>query len=112
MLFFSSGEREIDRMGEVNQYLHEHDTLRRQQFSDTDSIDDKWYGGSKFLEAPLWGAAFNHVDHDIIMDAIRSANWKYPGDVILMWNGQEDYAWQPIYVMPDGLSSIPDQSHP
>lgn len=89
------GMEEKYRMEEVNDYLLEHDH-RQQQFR----MGDDWYGGVKFMEGHVWGAAFNYVSFDTVMEALQSAKWRYPEKVILVWKGQDDFEWR-VYKLGD-----------
>lgn len=91
-----------ERIEEVNAYLRILDP-RRQQFT----TNDDWYGGTKVMEGRVWGAAFNYVSFATVMEALQSANWEYPEDVILVWKGQEAYCWN-VYRLGDEEIVITD----
>lgn len=88
------------RMAEVNAYLLTHDH-RQQQFR-TDESPMPWYGGNKFMEGRVWGAAFNYVDYYTVMEALESTTWEHPEQVLLIWKGEEDYYWD-VYRLGDDV---------
>ena len=51
--------------------------------------DRTWYGGSKFLETPLFIGAYNHLDIDGLIEHLKIVNWEYPEDVQLFLKEQE-----------------------
>lgn len=79
-------EDDEDRMREVNEALSE--ASRGQQFKDISRTEV--YGGSKHMEIPLWGAAFNYVGVREIMKAVSAAAWKEPQFVQVFICDQED----------------------
>lgn len=89
LLSFSILEDEDARMAEVNGWLSQNDS-RGQQLGDISGAEDPKYGGSKFMEVPLWGAAFNYVDLDGLRGAVRAAKWKEPEHVRLFVCDQDD----------------------
>lgn len=98
VVFYGCGERP-ERMEEVNDYISSRDS-RGQKFGCGDDWRTEWYGGTKVMEANMWGAAFNYVDFDTVMEALMSTKWQTPENVILLWQGQQDYQWR-IYKLGD-----------
>lgn len=93
LLSFSVLEDEHTRIREVNAAL---DARGREQFRDAcqrDQDTDPWWGGTKFPEVSLWGAALNYVTLDTVMDAVRAASWKYPDEVQVIWQAADDDLW-------------------
>lgn len=86
LVSFSIMEDADERMAEVNERLA--DAARGQQFGDIWRSDI--YGGHKFMEVPLYGAAFNYVEVRSMMDALQAARWKEPEHVRLFICDQDD----------------------
>lgn len=93
MLFFGCGEVEPLRMAEVNTGIAYRDPDRKQQFEDGHRME--WYGGTKCMEAPFWGAAFNYVGLRDIVESVFGPNvqWAAREKVLLLVCDQEDMDW-------------------
>lgn len=89
LLSFSIMEDAEARVAEVNENLAEH--------SQGQKLGDIWqsdvYGGSKYMEVPLYGAAFNYVEAARFIEAVRSASWKEPEHVRVYVCDQDDDAF-------------------
>ena len=57
---------------------------------DDSSIPSGWYGGSKYLESPLFIAAFNYFPEENFLSFIRGLDWKYPEEVQLIIQRDRD----------------------
>lgn len=95
LLSFGTLENEQQRMLEVNAVLRGLDSERPQTFANGNDPRNlcPWYGGGKFMEAALWGAAFNWVTLDQVQEGCRAARWLAPERVQIIWKGQEDDTW-------------------
>lgn len=86
---FCVNEKEIEMMKEINIYLKKRFD---QMFISADDINltSGWYGGSRFLETPLWVAAFNYFCEDEFMEFIKTLPWREPEFVQLIMQDQEE----------------------
>jgi hypothetical protein len=57
---------------------------------DDDSLPRGWYGGNKMLECEVYPAAFNHLDLEELVRAIRGVEWDDPLSVQLFVQEQEE----------------------
>lgn len=85
---FSIGEDEEAIMKEVNSYFE----IKERPLI---SVEDKllphgWYGGSKYLETPIYIGAFNFFSIEHFMSHIKELPWKEPENVQLIAQGQEE----------------------
>lgn len=87
MLSFSIGEDEKSRVDELNLF---HNNGKGFELVSVDferelnpESDITWYGGSKFLETPLFVGAYNHLDIEGLMEHLKIVNWEYPQGVQL-----------------------------
>jgi hypothetical protein len=56
---------------------------------DDDSLPRGWYAGTKILECEIYPGAFNHLDLDGLVAAIRRIDWDDPQSVQLFVQSQE-----------------------
>ena len=48
----------------------------------------RWYGGSKALETPLFIGAYNHLDLDGLIEHLKNIDWEEPENVQLIVKSQ------------------------
>ena len=83
ILTFSRNEDEIQRIKEVNFFrcdgesinLISADYLRKTNLFGIDNRKN-WYGGTKFLEAPLFIGALNHFNLSDFIDHLNDLDWE------------------------------------
>ena len=92
ILTFATTENEAECIMAVNQY--ENDGLKinlvSADFDKNKETGQVWYGGTKFLEAPLYIGAFNHLDINQFINHLRTIHWEFPELVQIIAKGQED----------------------
>lgn len=66
------------------------------------SPSDFW-GGTKVPEADAWGAAFNHVSIDDVLEQAWQCDWRHPA--LVAYQGQDDFRWSFVTL---GLSAKPE----
>ncbi len=57
---------------------------------DDEKLPCGWYAGNKLLECEIYPAAFNHLDLEALVEAIRRVDWDDPHDVQLFVQNQEE----------------------
>ena len=88
ILSFSVLEDEISRVKEVNLFqnngrgfnLVSADFEREFEYKKRSA----WYGGSKYLETPLFIGAYNHLDLVGLVNHLKNVNWDEPENVQLI----------------------------
>lgn len=60
------------------------------------------YGGSKFLETPLFLAAFNYLPEDEFLAFLRALPWKEPSEVQFIVKRQHDDLFEIVRPCVDG----------
>ena len=65
---------------------------------DDESLPCGWYAGSKFLECGIYPAAFNFLNLEELVSAIRQVPWKRPKDVQLLIQEQEEDRFKEINI--------------
>jgi len=83
-----------EKLETVNNKLEELDHRKQQFVESTDTHN--WYGGSKFMEATVWAAAFNHIYLESVYEALLSVEWTSPEELKLLWKDEEDDGWKVI----------------
>lgn len=58
--------------------------------AEDDCLPHGWYGGSKYLETPLFIAAFNYFSESEFIIYLKTLKWKYPENVQLIIKRQDD----------------------
>jgi hypothetical protein len=49
--------------------------------------DSDHFGGSKVTSHYPWGGAFNYLDHEAFIDAVKAAPWRFRNQVVvIMWD--------------------------
>lgn len=91
MVSFGTLESEAKRMAEVNAAPSLHEQYFRENTS-YEASESGW-GGHKFPEKAVWAAAFNYVELDAVLEAVRAAQWDDPEEVQILWCGQDDDMW-------------------
>ena len=94
---FSNSENEELRIKDVNLYnyhganlgLVSADYLRGKNMLGGDNRKT-WYGGNKFLEAPVYIGAYNHFDLNDFIDYLKLIEWAEPENVQLIVKEEED----------------------
>lgn len=107
LLSFSVLEDESARIREVNHHLAAR--ADGQILGDATQRDENvnpWWGGKKFPEIVLWGAALNFVNLDVVMDAVRAASWRYPAEVQVIWQAQDDDLWSLHGTEEEGMGTV------
>lgn len=61
--------------------------------------NENWYGGTKYLETPLYIAAFNHFNYKEFVLYLSTLPFKYPENVQLIIKGQEDDTFKIIRIV-------------
>lgn len=78
-----------EKISEVNSFF----TLdNKKPFIDVDAdfLPTGWYGGRKYLETPLFIAAFNYFRETDFIKHLKTINWREPGAVQLIIKRQEE----------------------
>lgn len=77
------------KITEINSFF---DTRTEKPFVDVEAefLPHGWYGGRKYLETPLFIAAFNYFRENEFINHLKTLNWKYPKDVQLIIKRQDD----------------------
>lgn len=86
---FAGYEDEVKRMEEVNRFPNNGRGLNLVS-ADADTVPRGWYGGSKFLEVPLYIGAINHLALEEFVDYLRSIEWVSPEYVQVIVKEQDD----------------------
>ena len=92
ILTFSISEDEDSCMSEVNNYEYRGLKMNLVSVDFDKDIDNRkaWYGGTKFMETPIFLGAFNHLDIEDFKRYLRKVNWEFPELVQLIVKEQED----------------------
>ena len=72
-----------ERISEVNSFFIS-DIEKPFVSVDADFLPIRWYGGNKFLETPLFIAAFNHFREADFVEHLKTINWREPEEVQLI----------------------------
>ena len=104
ILSFSILEDETSRVSEINLFEN---NGREFELATADferennpSSNKAWYGGTKFLETPLYVGAYNHLDIDGLVEHLKIVNWEYPASVQLFLKEQESDKFRIIELIP------------
>ena len=93
ILSFSILEDERSRVSEINFFENNGRgfELATADFEreNNPSSNKTWYGGTKFLETPLYIGAYNHLDVEGLIEHLKIVNWEYPESVQLFLKEQE-----------------------
>ncbi|MFT3825135.1 MAG: hypothetical protein QM731_14525 [Chitinophagaceae bacterium] len=93
MIFsFSISEDEEERIKEVNAYQYRglQMNLISADFNKDTENRTVWYGGSKFLETPLYVGAFNYFDLEPFIEHFKTIKWEEPEYVQVIVKEQEE----------------------
>lgn len=82
------------RIAEVNAWLIER---TRQQFGS--ELPGETYGGSKYLETPLYIAAFNHFPESDFLDFLTTLPWRCPQHVQYIVKRQNDDVFHIVSIL-------------
>ncbi len=85
---YSIGEDISDRTKDVNRYFAP--LIGLVSCDNMDRAPRGWYGGTKMLETPLFIGSYNHLHLPDLLDHLRTIDWKYPEDVQLIVQEQDD----------------------
>ena len=53
------------------------------QFQPLADLDHDYFGGQKYPEADVFGAALNHLDRTLFFEWLRGLDWGYGGAVVV-----------------------------
>ncbi len=67
---------------------------------------DPWYGGEKYINDPLYMAAFNGLDIEGLIDFVRSLEYAEPEAIQLMILHEDDCKYRVIDLFPDAQSAL------
>jgi hypothetical protein len=106
ILSFSVAEIESSRINEINTFanngrgfnLVSADFEEGRNFMGRENRN-RWYGGSKMLETPLFVGAFNNLDINGLVEHLRSLNWEEPENVQLIVQEQHEYKFKIIEII-------------
>lgn len=102
ILSFSISETEKERIEEVNSFF---DCKPFISCAD-ESLPNGWYGGTKYLETPIYIGAFNYFNKVDFINHLVNIEWYYPEDVQLIIEEQDDARFRIIELPPIHLSSV------
>lgn len=88
ILTFSLGD--VDAMQTVNRALRDASDGQALVLTSAHEPQDEVSGGRKRLQASVAMAAFNYVSNEILIEAVRSHEWKMPERVHLFVQGEHD----------------------
>lgn len=91
-------------MDQVNAWLNEH--ASRQRFGNELSFFESAYGGGKFLEAPMFVAAFNYLPEQAFLEFLRTLPWKYPREVQVIIRRQHDDLFEIVPLVSTCASEV------
>lgn len=76
------------------------------------ALPDGWYAGDKRLEVDLYPGAFNHLDMDGLLAAVRSIAWEYPEYVQLFAQGEDEEQMCEVAIFPHpaARTGAPDEA--
>ena len=77
-----AGDGEAEAVAAVNGYLHDLQAHLGGDLELAGPSDN--FGGTKVPSFAAWGAAFNYLDRQTLLDAICAAPWRYPSSVALV----------------------------
>ncbi len=92
LLSFDIMEDEKARADDFNSWLA---GTQGQQLVATWNVEGA-YGGSKYMEQPLYAAAFNYLNLDDFLRELRRIEWKHSENVRVMVCEQDDDAYRMI----------------
>ena len=88
ILTFKILEDAESRMEEVSRFF---ESERSFVSIHDEKLPRKWYGGSKFMERPLYLGAFNYLNVHKFLDHLKlKVKWRYPEEVQLIIKQQDD----------------------
>ncbi|WP_424001472.1 hypothetical protein [Maribacter sp. IgM3_T14_3] len=93
ILSFSVGEDESQRMKDVNEFDINGNKINlvSADFQRKENYEAKaWYGGSKYLEKPLYIGAYNNLNLNAFIDHLKTIIWDEPENVQLIINEQNE----------------------
>ncbi len=87
ILSFCILEDEDNRLADVNRFFGD-----REGFIGVEdlSLPGGWYGGTKFLETPLFIGAFNYFEEAEFVEHLKTIGWEHPENVQLIIQRQSD----------------------
>jgi len=92
ILHFSIGEDQGARIKDVNSFRYRDIQLNLVSVDFNKDMEKgySWYGGTKFLETPLYIGAFNHFDLRGFVDHLKKIRWEKPQCVQVIVKEQDD----------------------
>ena len=88
ILSFSSHEDQKSRLSEINLFQNngrEFEIVSADYERDPNKPNEEvWYGGSKYLETPLFIGAINHLDMEGLLEHLKDVYWEEPENVQLI----------------------------
>jgi len=103
ILSFSIGEDEISRVDEINIFHNNGRGFKLKSADFEREINQEsnraWYGGSKFLETPLYIGAYNHLNIEGLIEHLKIVNWDYPEAVQLILKEQDSDKFRIIEII-------------
>ncbi len=100
ILSFSTSENEIIRIEEINTFSNNGRGFKlvsadyERQFADEPYGVQTWYGGSKYLETPLFIGAYNHLDINGLINHLKTIHWEEPENVQLILKTQDSDSFE------------------
>lgn len=94
---YSIGEDD-DIIKQVNRYFTDNPLIGLVSCDDMNRTPLGWYGGTKMLETPLFIGSFNYLNLPDLLDHLRTIDWKYPEDVQLIVQEQDDNRFRIIHL--------------
>lgn len=73
---------------------------RLRSLTDIGPPSDMW-GGTKHVEADLWGGAFNYLNLDDLLTEIAAVDWQFPDEVQVFVLDEGDDRWTVRVLGPD-----------
>ena len=98
ILTFSISEDEDRCISDVNNYEYQGLKMNLVSVDFDKDIDNgkSWYGGTKFMEAPIFLGAFNRLDIEDFKRYLRKVNWEFPELVQLIVKEQDDEKFRTV----------------
>lgn len=90
MILFSCSEDAEEIIHDINQFKFNGNNLNIVSI-DNKKLPEKWYGGSKMMEAEILIGAYNGLPLHDLMSFLRKINWQNPEDVQIMYKTQEEF---------------------
>ena len=100
ILSFSINEDERSRENEINTFhnngrgFHIISADFERESADNYYESKVWYGGTKYLETPLYIGAYNHLDVNGLIKHLQELNWEEPEHVQLIIKRQNSQKFE------------------